>query len=368
MKILWFTWKDLTHPEAGGAEVVNEQLARRLVADGHEVTLITGGYSGGAAKETHPDGYKIVRLGNRYSLYYKAYRYYKQHLQGWADLVIDEVNTLPFFTKLYVREPSIVFAHMLCRRIWFHQLPKVLGSVGYLLEPLYLRILKNQTVITVSESTKQDLLRVGFDAKRIHIISEGLHTPGPKQLPKAAAKPTQPTMLSLGAMRSMKRTLHQIKAFELAKAKLPELQLSVVGNNSGAYGSKVMQAIKDSPFAKDITYHGHVTAAQKAKLLEASHVLAVTSVKEGWGLVVTEANSHGTPAVVYNVDGLRDSVRANNTGLVTAKNTPQSMADSIVKLLTDIPTYHSLRERAYDWSKTITFDRSYQQFLEVIAS
>ena len=37
MKILWLTWKDKKNPLAGGAEVVNEELAKRLIADGNEV-------------------------------------------------------------------------------------------------------------------------------------------------------------------------------------------------------------------------------------------------------------------------------------------------------------------------------------------
>ena len=34
-----------------------------------------------------------------------------------------------------------------------------LNIIGYLIEPLYLRLLNNKKVITVSESTKNDLLR-----------------------------------------------------------------------------------------------------------------------------------------------------------------------------------------------------------------
>ena len=51
-----------------------------------------------------------------------------------------------------------------------------------------------------------------------------------------------------------------------------------------------------------------------------AHVLLMTSVREGWGLVVTEANACGTPAVVYNVPGLRDSVRNEETGLRIARS------------------------------------------------
>ena len=74
MNILWFTWKDLSHPFAGGAERVNEELAKRLAKDGHRVVLVVGGFEGGEEKETR-DGYEIIRLGNRYTVYWHAYRY-----------------------------------------------------------------------------------------------------------------------------------------------------------------------------------------------------------------------------------------------------------------------------------------------------
>jgi glycosyltransferase involved in cell wall biosynthesis len=366
MKILWFTWKDLTNPLAGGAEVVNEQLAKRLVKDGHQVTLIVGGYKGSKPEETHPDGYKIIRLGNRLTVFWQAFRYYRRNLKGWADLVIDEINTVPFFCKFYVQEPNIIFAHMLCRQIWFTELPPLLSLIGYLAEPVYLHMLRDKTVITVSDSTKQDLMKVGFKPANIHIISEGLDIPVPKQLPPQSSKAKTPTMLSLGAMRAMKRTLHQIEAFELAKASIPNLKLEVAGDNRGKYGQKVMKAIASSRYAKDITYHGRVSAAKKIELMRRSRLITVTSTKEGWGLIVTEANSQGTPAAVYNVDGLRDSVRDGQTGLITERNTPQQLAKAIVTLLTNNKRYAAMRMAAWQWSKTITFDKSYRQFKKAI--
>ncbi len=55
MKILWLTWKDIKHPLAGGAEVVNEELAKRLAKDGHEVLFLVGGFEGGEGGS----GYKL---------------------------------------------------------------------------------------------------------------------------------------------------------------------------------------------------------------------------------------------------------------------------------------------------------------------
>ena len=95
MKLLWLTWKDRKNPASGGAEVVNEEIAKRLARDGHEVIFLVGGFKGKSAHgdevclpEETIDGYKVVRLGNRWSVYWKAYRYYKKNLRGWADLGI----------------------------------------------------------------------------------------------------------------------------------------------------------------------------------------------------------------------------------------------------------------------------------------
>lgn len=364
MKLLWFTWKDLTHPEAGGAEVVNQELAKRLVADGHEVVFIVGGYQNAVTKEISSDGYQIIRLGSRYSLYWKAFRYYRQHLTGWADLVIDEVNTLPFFARYYAAEPVIVFAHMLCRQIWFYQLPLPLSLIGFLAEPLYLRLINSGPVITISESTRQDLLRVGFKDQNIHILSEGLSLKPLAKLPPLSSKAAQPTVLSFGAMRPMKRTLHQIKAFEIAKQQIPNLQLVVAGDSSGRYGQKVLAAIQHSPHADDIIYHGRVSDKQKRQLMRQAHLTLQTSVKEGWGLTVTEAASQGTPAVVYDIDGLRDSVQDGETGLITKQNNPQHLAEAIVTILTNQKRYAVTRQAAWQWSKSITFEQSYQDFRE----
>ena len=114
MKILWFTWKDVKNPLSGGAEAVNEELAKRLIKDGHQVIFLVAGFPGGLSEEKI-NGYTIIRLGNRWTVYWKAYKYYKKNLIGWADLVIDEVNTIPFFTKYYIKEKNILFVHQLCR-------------------------------------------------------------------------------------------------------------------------------------------------------------------------------------------------------------------------------------------------------------
>lgn len=360
MNILWFTWKDLKNPLAGGAEVVNEEIAKRLVSNGHEVKILVGGFYCAKPKEII-DGYEVIRVGNRWSVYWQAYKYFKKNLRDWPDLIIEEVNTIPFFTQFYSKSNRIILFHQLCREVWFFEMSPPLSWLGFGLESVYLRILNKNKVLTISASSKTDLQRFGFDGDKISIFQLGCEV-SPAKDPEEIKKYRRPTLLSLGSIRNMKRTIDQIKAFEITKKEIPELQMKIAGEGKGKYFRKVIGAIDNSKYKKDIEYLGRVSKEKKLELMQKSHLIAVTSVKEGWGLIVTEAATQGTPAVVYNVDGLRDSVKNGKTGIVSG-NVPEDLAKSIVELLQDDKKYRHFSNNAHRESKKYTFDNMYISFV-----
>ncbi|MCX6739599.1 MAG: glycosyltransferase family 4 protein [Candidatus Parcubacteria bacterium] len=357
MKILWFTWKDRKNPAAGGAEAINEAIAKRLVLAGHEIIIVTSGFIGGQKMEII-DGYKIMRLGNHWTVYWQAYKYYKKELAGWADLVIDEVNTIPFFCKFYVKEKNIILCYQLCRQIWFYQIFFPLNLLGWILEPLYLHLLNDRFVLTESQSTRIDMQKYGFKKDKIAVFNIGLDFTPIDDLNKIK-KFSSPTILILGSLRSMKRPLYVIKTYKIASKKIPDLKLIIAGDAGSRYGQKVLRAIKGQ---NGIVYEGRVNNERKIELMQRCHLICVTSVKEGWGIIVTEANSQGTPAIVYDVDGLRDAVKDDLTGIVCEKNTPRILADNIVKIFGDKDRYNLLRQKAWEDSKTYTHDNSFGQF------
>jgi glycosyltransferase involved in cell wall biosynthesis len=368
MNFLWLTWKDAAHPEAGGAEVVLSELCRRLVADGHHVTILTALYKDASARE-QKDGIDYIRVGsNRYLHSFRALGYYLRHLRSRQDVVVEVVNTAPYFSTLFGgKAKRLLFYHQLARDVWFHEAPPVVSHLGYYaLEPVATRLqaFSRSPAIAMSPSTKNDLHRFGFADEKVHVISEGIPM-APAEDITQFTKYARPTILSLGTVRSMKRTMDQIAAFEIAKKRLPKLQLKIAGQASGVYGQAVLRAIEESPYRQDIDYLGRVSPAQKRELMQKSHVIVVTSVKEGWGLIVSEAASQGTPAVVYDVDGLRDSVRHNQTGFVVPPD-PEALADGVIALLTDEQRYEAIRKAAWEWSQELTFDKSYADFMRVV--
>jgi glycosyltransferase involved in cell wall biosynthesis len=369
VKLLWITWKDHLHPETGGAEVVCRELTKRLAAEGHAVTILTARYPGSKAREEQ-DGITFIRVGsNRYTHPLRAGLYYLRHLRNKFDVVIEEVQgCAPYFAVFFGRKSRrFLFYHQLARKNWLYEVKPPLSYIGYyVLAPIATRFaaLSRVPVITVSQSTRKVLAPYGFHPARTQIISEGLHFAPLKDL-SGIEKHSQPTLLSFGAMRAMKRTLDQVKAFEIAKGQIPNLQLKVAGSSNGTYGQKVLDYIASSPFTDDIEYLGKVSTEQKAELMQQCHLILVTSVEEGWGLIVSEANGQGTPAVVYDVEGLRDSVKHGQTGL-TAKPNPNALALAVMSLLQNPAQYTAFQTAAHQFSQTLTFDQSYKDFKQIV--
>lgn len=366
MRIVWLTWKDTSHPLAGGAETVSASIMRRMAADGHELIVLTAGYPGAPPRHS-PDGYSVVRVGGRFSVYLRAWQYYRKHLKGWADMTIDEVNTMPFFARYYANGAQMTLFYMLCRKVWLYQMIPPLSLFGYGAEKLYVRLLRGVPAVTISDSSRRDMVRYGLRESDISLMRIGTELKPLGKLPLASdVKVPNPTLLSLGSIRPMKRTLHQLKAFEYAKRTLPELRMIIAGSPEGSYGARFMRRVGQSPYKDDIVVLGRVGTRERLELMRSCHLILVTSVKEGWGLIVTEAASQGTPAAVYDVDGLRDSVHGGDTGVIAAHNTPKALADAVVKILTDDRRYEACRRRAWQLSRRYTFDAAYQDFMAVV--
>jgi glycosyltransferase involved in cell wall biosynthesis len=233
--------------------------------------------------------------------------------------------------------------------------------IGYVLEPVYLWLYRNMNTITVSNSTKRNLLQYMFKSEKVHVITQCANF-APISAVDFRAKFADPTVLTLGTIRPMKRTDAIIKAFEIAKEQIPNLKLKVAGMAVGGFGVEVLNMIKNSKFADSIEYVGRVNQNEKEKLMKSSHVFCMTSIKEGWGLTVTESASQGTPAAVYDIDGLRDSVIDGVTGLISKENTPESLADAIVGVVSDKATYEKFATEALENSRGITSEQSYLDF------
>jgi len=357
LKILIFNWRCWLNPEMGGAEVFTYENAKRWVKAGHEVTLFASEFPN-CRKEEVVDGVRIVRAGGRYSVYRRAKKYYTVRFSREAyDVVVDEINTRPFFAPKFLnnRERIVALIHQLAREYWFYEMPFPFSYFGrYLLEDRWLKNYVDVPTVTVSESTRQDLLDLGF--RRIFVVSEGLNFKPLNELP---GKESYPVVAYVGRLKSAKRPDHAVRAFEIVKEKVPEAELWVLG---------------DGPLRKNLQamagdggkFFGGLSDVERRKRVGRSWVLVNPSVREGWGLNVVEANALGVPCVAYNVSGLKDSIKNGETGLLVKSGNVQALAQGLLKVLEDEELREKLSENALQYSRRFGWGTTSSEFMKVI--
>jgi glycosyltransferase involved in cell wall biosynthesis len=354
-RILVLNWRDITNPDAGGAEVVTHEVAKRWVEWGHEVTLLTSKFPGCRDVEVL-DGVRIRRRGSlRNGSFHLLVQRELARVRGF-DTIIDEINTAPFLTPLWRhRLPPIVgFIHQLADDVLEAELPGPVAAVGRWLEPHALRLYRDIPVVTVSNSTKDDLHRIGLE--RVSVIPDGRDEPPPLD---GIAKEKQPTLLFVGRLALNKRPHHAVEAFVHIRRELPDAQLWIVGQ-----GPLEHDLAANLPDGAEL--FGFLPRHELYERMRRAHCLLVPSVREGWGLVVIEANSVGTPAVGYDVPGLRDSVRDGMTGQLATPGDQEALAREALALLRDADAYREMCRHATDWAREFSWDATARRLLDVI--
>jgi len=360
VKILIFNWRDIKNPKSGGAEFVTHEISKRWVNRGHEVTLFTSSFPL-SKKEEIIDKVKIIRSGQQWSVHWKAYIFYQKYFKGKFDIIIDEINTIPFFTPLYVKEKKIAYFNQLAREIWFYESFFPVSLLGYLLEPLYLRFYRNIPTMVISASTKKDLVSMGF--KNVEVFPMAVDFEKTQKFLEEKEKNL--TIIYVGRLVSSKKVVDIIGAFRIIAKKAKDSKLWIVGSGNKKYEEKLKKLVEKYSLKDSVRFFGYVTQEEKYKLMSRATVIAVTSIREGWGLIVTEANSLMTPAVVYNSPGLRDAVIHNETGLICEDNNPADLAKNILSLLNrDI--YSRLQKNAYTDSKNKTWEKTAKTSLQIL--
>lgn len=359
LRILMFNWRCWLNPEMGGAEVFTHEILRRWVEIGHETTLFTSRFKNCEAEEV-VDGVRIVREGGRYSVYLKARECYRKFFskEGY-DVVIDEVNTVPFFTPKFVKNGEKIFAliHQLAREYWFYETPFPIDYLGYyFLEERWLRNYWSIPTVTVSESSRKDLVDLGF--KKVFVVGEGLNF---KPLEKLDEKEHFPVIVFAGRLNKAKRPDQAIEAFKIVKSKIPDAELWIIGD--GHFSGKLTRIAVEG-----VRFLGSVSNEERRELIKKTWVLVNPSVREGFGLNVVEANALGVPCVAYDVAGLRDAVISDETGLLVKSGDVEALGEAIFQVLASDVLRVRLSEKALAYSRGFSWDKVADEFLNVIKS
>jgi glycosyltransferase involved in cell wall biosynthesis len=354
-------WRDLEDAEAGGSELHAHEILTRWAEAGIDVQLWTSRVDG-KAREIHRSGYRVNRRAGRYAVFPRTAVAGLRHKIGTGDGLVEIWNGMPFFSPLWSRCPRIVFLHHVHAEMWNMVLSPSLARVGYALEhrvapPFYRR----SQIVTLSDSARDDLVeRLHFSPRRVTVVPPGIDA----RFSPGGTPDGDPLVVAVGRLVPVKRFDRFIEAMVVLKQSQPRLQAMIVGEG---YERPDLEArIAAAGAERWLTLPGRLSDEALVDTYRRAWVVASTSVREGWGMTLTEAAACGTPAVATRIAGHEDAVTDGESGLLV--DSIPEMVEATESILAQPMVRRRLSLGALRRAQQMTWERTAEVTLQTLAA
>ncbi|MFC8663506.1 MULTISPECIES: glycosyltransferase family 4 protein [Streptomyces] len=345
-RIVFLARRDFGNEAAGGSELLVDRLAEGLTHLGHQVTLLCGGPA------AYRD-YRVVSAGGDLGHYLRARSAFQRQI-GDCDLLVEVCNGMPYLAPLWHRGPTLCLVNHVHTDLWrmrFNGPLAPAARLGRRLEHWALAgAQRHNLLVAVSPSTAHALRAIGVERERIRVVHNGVEEPGPP-----AERSPEPLFLAMGRLVEYKRIDLLLRLWERVRP--------VTGGRLVIVGDGPERERLEQLAGPGVEFRGHVSEAEKHRLLCAAWLLLHPSAVEGWGLVVTEAAARETPAIAFDVPGLRDSIVDGETGLLARGESSFAAAWCTLALSTHRRTL--MGKAAGDRATQFRWHRTVRQFRAV---
>src|SRR4051812_48518290 len=358
-QVVFLSWRDTRNPEGGGAERYLETIAAGLAERGARVTVFCAAHAAAPPEET-VRGVRFVRRGTKLTVYVEGMRALRRGDLGDPDVVVDVQNGLPFFSRLVTRQPVVVLVHHVHREQWPVVYPGLTGRLGWFIERRLAPVLyRRSQYVAVSRATRSELRQLGVRGPRVAVVHNGTDP----VLPVEGGKSETPLVAVVGRLVPHKQVEHAIDAVLALREVRPGVRLHIVGG--GWWEARLHEYARLRAAGDTVVFEGHVDEARKHEIYERAWLLALPSLKEGWGLVVGEAGMHNTPTVAYrDAGGTQESVVDGFSGVLVEDRT--GFAAVIGALLEDDEDRARLGRGARVTSHAFTWAHAQESFAAVL--
>ena len=374
MKILMLTWEYPPRIVGGIARVVND-LSKRLIKDGNEVTVIT--YKEGNVPYYENDkGVKVYRVDNyminannfidwtmqlNFNMIAKATEIINKegkfdviHAHDWlvayAAKTLKESFGIPLVSTIHATEAG--------RNSGIHtQEQKYINDTEWMLT------YESSEVIVNSKFMKNDLQRLfGLPYEKINVVSNGINTTTYNGLEKdydfrrKYAMDNEKIILFMGRLVYEKGVQNLISAMPKILEGYHDSKLVIAGK--GGMLDELKAQVEAMGLGEKVYFTGYLNAKQVSKMYKCADVAVFPSTYEPFGLVALEAMLAGVPTVVSDVGGLNEIVEHGVDGMKSYAGNPNSLADSILQLLLNPELCDKITKKAkqkvkneFNWGK-----------------
>jgi glycosyltransferase involved in cell wall biosynthesis len=235
---------------------------------------------------------------------------------------------------------------------------------------LHFAVRRADTVITVSECSRHDLIRyLGLDGEQVHVIAEGVdprfkpivhNFERQAVLTRYGIKP--PYLLYVGGINARKNIARLFEAYARLQERHPDVTLVIGGKRQWQTG-QIDATIRRLNLANHVHFTGYVDDRDLPALYSAAELFVFPSLYEGFGLPPLEAMACRTPVVTSNVSSLPEVV--GDAALVVDPYDVGGLAAAIERALTEMALRADLRRRGLERADDFTWERTARETLAV---
>jgi glycosyltransferase involved in cell wall biosynthesis len=343
----------------GGKEKRLHEIATRLVKPDQEVHIYTMKWWDGP-NDIFRDGLHLHAISKLYPLYTGERRSMKEAIMFglatfkllFAQFDVIDVDSMPFFPIysarivcwLRFKNMNATWHEVTPLDTWQSYVGKVAGLVAFTVEraAAYLpdRIIANSNLTT--NRLLASGVRCPIDTVPLGVDAEYIYS--------AKAARIKSDVMFTGRLLSHKSADVLVKAIAIVAKDYPKIKCTIVGD--GPERANIEQLVKDLDLTKNVRMLGFIDdAGDLYSLMKSSKMFVLPSTREGFGIVVIEANAAGLPVITTNHpnNNARNLITEGVNGYL-ADATPEAIAASIAKVLEN---GKSLTPRAnvayYDW-------------------
>ncbi len=374
MKILMLTWEYPPRVVGGISRVVHD-LSKRLIKDGHEVTVVT--YRDGDVPEFEDDkGVKVYRVDNyminpnnfidwimqlNFNMIAKVNQLIAEngefdviHAHDWlvayAAKTIKNSYNIPLVATIHATEAG--------RNSGIHD-----DTQRYINDTEWMLTYEATEVIVNSNYMKNELQRLfGLPFEKINVVPNGVNLTTFNNIERdyefrrKFAMDNEKIILFMGRLVYEKGVQHLISAMPKILNGYHDAKLVIAGK--GGMLDELKEQVYSMGISDKVCFAGYQSGKDVAKMYKAADISVFPSTYEPFGIVALEAMLAERPIVVSDIGGLNEIVQHRENGMKSYAGNPNSIADSILELLYDHQLYDNVVRKAknkvrneYNWNK-----------------
>ncbi|MBI4141499.1 glycosyltransferase family 4 protein [Candidatus Woesearchaeota archaeon] len=375
MRICYLTDFFVPHYQGGGERRYYE-IAKRLIKKGHTVDIVCMKIAGAKDNE-NIDGIPVHHIGptiqkppqrtlKDFAQFFLAQqKWLRTHKYDIIEGHGFSLFILPF-VKYILKKPAIALVHDVSSSDndqWFAR--SKISAIG---EKLSVK-LPFTKILTVSNGTKNQLIKkYKINEEKIKVIHNGVDL----KLTDSVKQPSKEknTIIFVGRLIPHKHVDDLLQAFSKITKKIPTAKLKIIG--TGSEEEKLISLTKKLRL-NNVRFLGNVKDYKNIlKEIKKSRVLALPSTREGFGIVLAEANACYVPVVAYEIEGVRDVVQSGVNGILVPPQNTKTLSTALIEILTNEQTRISFGnngrqrvEQLFTWEKTTDqIEKFYQSMIQ----